>query len=43
MPADVTHALCNVLAKHGPMSAEEAKATVENLEASGRFQMETWA
>ena len=43
MPADVAMALKDVARHHGGMAEAEAQQWLRRLEASGRYQVETWA
>jgi sulfite reductase alpha subunit-like flavoprotein len=43
MPDDVKDALLDIFCRHGVMTPKEAQAYFRALEASNRFQQETWA
>ena len=43
MPDAVTQALKDALEKHGGLSSDEANAYVNKMEATKRFQTETWS
>lgn len=43
MPTAVRKAIAVSCEKHGQMSEKEAQAYVEQLEAEGRIQEETWS
>ena len=43
MPTDVRAAIVEVIITHGKVTEDEAKAYVEDLDRTGRLQMETWA
>lgn len=43
MPTAVRKAIAHACEKHGQMSDKEAEAYVEQLEAQGRIQEETWS
>lgn len=42
MAADVDHALHDVVAVHGGKSADEAKACIESMKASGRYARDVY-